>query len=104
MIRIERKRGPQRLIDAAWRRIAQKPANLDRRDDFQPCLICGRPVDTKSAGTRWIHVIEGGSHAAEPGDVIDQAGDLYFHPIGSDCLRNQPALKPVAKRSPAAEG
>lgn len=91
MVLIHMNRGEQRLIDAAWRRIAQKPENLDRRDDFQPCFVCGRPVDTKKATMRWLHVINGGSHAAEPDDKIDEGGDLGMHPVGADCLRRQPA-------------
>ncbi len=83
----------KRLVARAWHRIAQVEANLDRRDDFQPCHVCGRPVDTKSKGTRWLHVINGGWEAAEPGEVIDPAGDLQWQPVGSECFKAQPELK-----------
>lgn len=93
-------RAAQRLINAAWRRIAQSPESLARRDDFQPCYICGRPVDTKSSRTRWLRVIDGGGTAAEDGDTIDPAGDLLWHPVGADCFKGQPELRSASKGQP----
>ncbi len=92
------KQASARVVTRAWQRIAQVPANLDRRDDFQPCYVCGRPVDTKSKGTRWLHVINGGWEAAEPGDVIDPAGDMDWLPVGSECFKAQPDLKRARSR------
>jgi hypothetical protein len=94
-IRFETKKVASYLIDRAWARIAQKPENLNRRDEFWPCIVCGLPIDGQKA--KWIHVIDGGCRAAEDGDEIDPGGDMYWHPIGPDCLRRQPQLKPVAK-------
>lgn len=95
-IPIELNRAEDRLVDAAWARIAQKSANLDRRDDFEPCYICGRPLDTRADGTRWIRVVDGGDSAAEQGEEIDPAGDLGLQPVGRDCLKKHRPALPVA--------
>jgi hypothetical protein len=89
MIKFDTKKTPPRLVDQAWSRI---PA--ERRADFWPCIICELPVDSKKS--MWIHVVDGGGNAAEPNEAVAEAGDVGCHPIGPDCLRRQPQLKPVA--------
>jgi hypothetical protein len=91
MIRIELKRTHARLLEAVWRKVP-----TERRDEFKECFVCGRPVDVKRSGTRWIRVIHGGDGAAEPGEEIQQDSDLGCHPVGPECLRQQPMLRRVS--------
>jgi len=85
-------RKARNLCNAMWAKI---PA--ERRDDYWPCYICERPVLKSKA--RWIHVIEGGGHAAEDTDTnINPAADMLWHPVGPECMRRQPALRRAAKQ------
>ena len=63
--------------------------------DESPCIVCGKALKEP----RWLlNVINGGHDIAtdEPPGDIDEAGDLYWLPIGTDCLRRHPELKPWA--------
>lgn len=62
-----------------------------------PCIICGKAVTSKHP--KYLRVVEGGSYAVLPefqGDYDGDPGDLGFYPIGSECLRNHPELRPYA--------
>lgn len=67
------------------------------RGDEQPCAICGRPCKNPKYYL-WIH--HGGSHAVtkDEGERLNSTGscgaDLGCHPIGADCLKRNPQLKP----------
>lgn len=63
-----------------------------------PCIVCGKPIDPARA-THMVHVHRGGGWAVteEEAGKIDQSYDLGLHPIGSDCLRRHPELKPYAQ-------
>jgi hypothetical protein len=68
-------------------------------DQEYHCVICGKPV--KMASRPWcLRIINGGFDVAtiETEEQIDPAGDLYWLPIGNNCLRKHPELKPWAKR------
>lgn len=62
---------------------------------YTPCVLCGRGV-RRPAG--WLHVIDGGARYALP-DVttVDEGSDMGEWPIGPDCLRQHPALRPFAR-------
>jgi hypothetical protein len=78
------------------------PANLCKnayRDGYAPCIVCGRGV--KLANHKlfvWVH--EGGGHVVttEEGERLNASGesgaDLGSQPIGRDCLKKFPELKP----------
>lgn len=72
--------------------------NRDRYNqgsDDQPCIICGKLV--KDQNNRYsVHVHEGGTHIVteEEAATMDEASDLGFYPIGLDCLRQHPELRP----------
>ena len=69
-----------------------------RSADAYPCVICGIPV-TKP---KFIcHEVYGGGWAVHPGDetvfAADkslESGDLGCQPVGTDCLRRFPEMKP----------
>lgn len=64
-----------------------------------PCVICGRPCP-KPKFMVWLHM--GGTHlvTVEEGEKLRASGkdegDVGGHPIGSDCLKKHPELKPYA--------
>jgi hypothetical protein len=61
------------------------------------CVVCGKDL-TDPQHALWVH--EGGSHAVTQaeGERLNREGhegaDLGAHPIGDDCLRAHPELKP----------
>lgn len=63
-----------------------------------PCVICGRPV--KKPGKYFVHVMDGGGSICTPDEdaFVDEAGDLGMQPIGSDCVRRHPELKPFIRK------
>lgn len=66
-----------------------------RPDGSDPCLICGKPI--KYDKQRYtVHVHDGGASIVteEEAATMDEAADLGCHPIGTDCLRQHPEIKP----------
>lgn len=67
-----------------------------------PCVICGKPCSNPKFYI-WCHL--GGNFAvtAEEGELLNAEGknnmDLGSHPIGTDCLRKHPELKPYSQKS-----
>jgi hypothetical protein len=89
---------PYRTIAIPERRA---PASLRERGQTgssYPCVVCG--VHVRSP--KWeLHMISGGGVALHPADealfAADEAasgGDMGFYPIGADCLRQHPELRP----------
>ena len=59
------------------------------------CLLCRRPLADKAVATGWyVHLIHGGDHLApkdwEPTTHEDHAGDVGWHPVGSECAKKVP--------------
>lgn len=85
--------------------IPHKPVKAGRRSNRAddevveyPCVICGRPVNTKGHHFMvWVHL--GGSHVVTraEGEWLNANGragaDLGAQPIGKDCLRRHPEFK-----------
>lgn len=79
----------------------------DRCGDRTPCIICGRPV---TRPRYWLHEHEGGGtivtqEEAATLDARDRAqgvsSDMGCWPIGSDCLRQHPELRPYVQMGAA---
>lgn len=77
---------------------APKKMQKARSGDCDPCVICGIGVAKPKFQ---CHVIGGGGIALLPddealfaADATAQAGDLGCQPVGTDCLRRFPAMKP----------
>ncbi len=51
------------------------------------CAICGRRTKPDAAHAR---VVDGGTRFATPDEVADEAGDMGFFPIGSECAKSLP--------------
>lgn len=62
--------------------------------DIGPCVVCGREVKT---ARYFVHEHNGGGLAVteEEAEQMDEyADDMGLQPIGPDCLRKHPELKP----------
>jgi hypothetical protein len=60
-----------------------------------PCVVCGKTVKNP---VFYLHVVDGGNSAALPGYESDPASDLGLQPIGRDCLKNNPNLRPYVHK------
>lgn len=75
-----------------YHRNKSRPLRGKQRDAL-PCAICGLPV----VNVRYeVHVHNGGGSLVtdEEAAGMDPAGDLGFHPVGTDCVRAHPELRP----------
>lgn len=66
--------------------------------DVGPCVICGSPV--KAPGKYFVHMMEGGWSICTPDEDanVDEPSDLGLQPIGSQCVRAHPELKPYIRK------
>lgn len=70
--------------------------------DHWPCAICGRAVDTSRPRTAWIHVHNGGAsivtdaEAKALNDAGEESADMSWYPVGPECMKRHPELKPYA--------
>lgn len=61
------------------------------RGDYAPCAVCGKAV---IKGNKAVHIVRGGGYVANQFDAIDPAGDCGIWPIGPECIKAHPELKP----------
>jgi hypothetical protein len=92
MIWIETKRLSTNITDGVWAKISAK-----EQKHYVDCYVCGMPVDTRNPDTRWLRVVDGGNCAAESGADIHPPADCGLQPIGPECLKKQPKLRPIAR-------
>lgn len=64
-----------------------------------PCVICGRPIKDasrpKMLRTHHDAPVPGVAVVTEAeGSALDESGEGAYWPIGNDCLRQHPELKP----------
>ncbi len=86
--------------------IKRPSGNYQDRDyegTWYPCLICGRPI--RSENPKMVRLWSGGgtivtTEEAEKLLAEDNEkwapGDMYYYPVGPECLRKHPELKPYA--------
>lgn len=66
-------------------------------ESANPCAICGKPVKTSRY---WVHIVDGGGVVLHPDDedkysaAGEPSADCGCWPVGPDCLRKNPDLKP----------
>jgi hypothetical protein len=79
-----------------YHRNAASPTN------HAPCVICGKEITTPQWHVR-VHHGGGWIVTNERAEWLNshgrEAADLYWHPIGADCLRRHPEYKPFAVRT-----
>jgi hypothetical protein len=58
-----------------------------------PCCICGKNI---RAAKRFVHIHNGGESLVTEVEAatMDEAADLGLQPIGEDCIRKHPEVKP----------
>lgn len=76
-------------------------SNLERfpaKHGEHPCCVCGKPV--KRPFKLAVHEHNGGGYIVteEEAAALARNADLGLQPIGSDCLRKHPELKPYVQR------
>lgn len=66
------------------------------RGNYYPCAICGKNVKSPKYGVHmfWGDVAVTDAGAAAIIENEGHGGDMGFYPVGSDCLRNNPQIKP----------
>lgn len=67
-----------------------------RHGDAYTCVICGLAMPKPKF---MCHVIEGGGVALHVDDerlYVSDGGDMNFLPVGADCLKRHPEMKPYA--------
>jgi hypothetical protein len=72
--------------------------NLERAGDLPTCAICGRGIKAKNPQS--VHVHAGGAAIVteEEAAILSAAADMGWFPIGPECLRKHPEIKPYAWR------
>lgn len=74
-----------------WPGTPEYRANEARvREPNQPCACCGRPVDVRRPGTRWVTVQDGGATITDEPDESDR-GFMGCFPVGPECAKRIPA-------------
>jgi hypothetical protein len=72
------------------------PDTYDRHKDRhspsgEHCAICGAPMAKTTTRTRFVHIVDGGTHIAPVAEEYDNpAADLGWWPIGHDCAKRIP--------------
>jgi hypothetical protein len=66
-------------------------------DGLTPCLLCGKPVKTPRY---WLHEHEGGGVVVTEAEAatLDEQSDMGMWPIGADCLKKHPDLRPYIQK------
>ena len=78
---------------------AMARARRARAGDAYDCVVCGLPTPKPRY---YCHVIGGGGVALHPDDerlYVPDGGDLSHLPVGVDCLRRNPDLRPYAVKA-----
>jgi hypothetical protein len=72
--------------------------NQEKAGDLPTCVICGRGI--KAQSPKMVHLHDGGSAIVTETEAaeLDAAGDMYFYPIGPECLRNHPEIKDYVRK------
>ena len=68
-------------------------------DGCLPCVVCGKPI--KMATARYtVHLHDGGVVLVTEAEAVtmDPGADLGCYPIGADCLRSHPELRPYVTK------
>ncbi len=69
---------------------SENRAKYPCRGESYPCAVCGKPVNNPK---HYLHIE--GCWALEPGEAVkDESADLGLQPVGTDCLRRHPELRP----------
>ena len=67
--------------------------------DYFPCVVCGKPILYVKA-RYLVQLSDGGNEIISEEEVttLGQTGEMGLYPIGADCLRRHPEIKPYVQR------
>lgn len=69
-------------------------ANMDRAGELEPCIVCGKGIKNLDKA-KWINTVFGSEAIMPHEEAQFKPGELSgSFPIGLDCLRRHPELKP----------
>ena len=76
--------------------------NLSKAGVLPTCAICGRGI--KATNPRYVHIHNGGRAVVtdEEASTLDPVADMGVFPIGPECLRKHPEVRPYLVNAPAA--
>lgn len=83
-----------RSIAIPRRRVSEALKRARSTGDSYPCAVCGVHVPRAKV---FVHMIEGGGvalHCADAEAYVPDGGDMGMYPVGSDCIKAHPELKP----------
>lgn len=65
--------------------------------EYDPCCVCGKAV---KAPRTYLHVHAGGAAVVTEDEArtLPANADLGMQPVGPECLREHPELKPYVQR------
>lgn len=63
-------------------------------NDGSHCIICNKPVDMVGKNTAFVRIIAATAIGTPTEAEADPDADMGLYPIGPDCLRRHPELKP----------
>lgn len=82
------------MFDVFARRSVNYSKNSEKANGNEaPCVLCGKPVKN----VRYeVHLHRGGSHVVTEKEALnlDLAEDMGMYPLGSECYRSCPEIRP----------
>lgn len=67
-------------------------------NDGTHCIICNAPVNPDQRVTYFVRVIASTDIGTPEEAKKDPSADMGWYPIGNDCLRRHPELRPYADK------
>lgn len=73
--------------------------NMEKAGDLPTCVICGRGI--KAENPPMVHLHDGGwcIVTEEEATALSPNADMGFYPIGPECLRKHPEIKPYVHKT-----
>lgn len=61
---------------------------------FPPCIVCGRPIKNPNHPYHLHMTVDGMAVSVAEAENLPDDEDQGCFPVGADCIRNHPELKP----------
>lgn len=63
------------------------------------CIVCSKPINTDKHRL-WVRIFEGCFICTAAEAEADPAGDTGYYPVGKECVKRFPELKPYVEEAP----
>jgi hypothetical protein len=74
------------------------------RDGYEPCMVCGKAVNTNKSHWRSLFHCGGATAVTEEEygrlEITDPGAGMGSYPVGPTCLKENPELKAYVVRNP----